>query len=287
MNKLIIFSFLFIAVIISCVDKEKTQEYNSSTKYLKNGHGRKIKDGDFVILNLKYFDYDGNLMFNGPVVQRRDSLWENIPFLKVISKLNEGDSVFFQISVDDFFGHIPNAPAYPDSIRNELFSFYCGVNNIMIMEEFETFQREQAIKQQIEMEMNQKQQLSIDSELIDNYLKDNDIDAVKTASGLRYVITNEGTGENASPGDRVTVHYTGMLLDGTTFDSSVERADPFSFDLGQGNVIKGWDEGITYFNKGSIGTIYIPSSLGYGPSGAGGVIPPNAVLIFDIELLDY
>ena len=137
------------------------------------------------------------------------------------------------------------------------------------------------------MEMNQRQQLSIDSELIDNYLKDNDIDAVKTASGLRYVITNEGTGENASPGDRVTVHYTGMLLDGTTFDSSVERADPFSFDLGQGNVIKGWDEGITYFNKGSIGTIYIPSSLGYGPSGAGGVIPPNAVLIFDIELLDY
>ena len=103
----------------------------------------------------------------------------------------------------------------------------------------------------------------------------------------RYVITNEGTGENASPGDRVTVHYTGMLLDGTTFDSSVERADPFSFDLGQGNVIKGWDEGITYFNKGSKGTIYIPSSLGYGPSGAGGVIPPNAVLIFDIELLDY
>ena len=73
-------------MIISCVDKDKTQEYNSSTKYLKNGHGRKIKDGDFVILNLKYFDYDGNLMFDGPVVQRRDSLWENIPFLKVISR---------------------------------------------------------------------------------------------------------------------------------------------------------------------------------------------------------
>ena len=78
-----------------------------------------------------------------------------------------------------------------------------------------------------------------------------------------------------------------MLLDGTTFDSSVERGDPFSFDLGQGQVIQGWDEGITYFNKRSKGTIYIPSSLGYGPSGAGGVIPPNAVLIFDIELLDY
>ena len=83
------------------------------------------------------------------------------------------------------------------------------------------------------------------------------------------------------------VHYTGMLLDGTTFDSSVERGVPFDFNLGQGQVIKGWDEGIGYFNKGAKGTIYIPSSLGYGPSGAGGVIPPNAVLIFDIELISF
>ena len=100
-------------------------------------------------------------------------------------------------------------------------------------------------------------------------------------------ITKIGNGDNAASGDNVTVHYTGMLLNGEVFDSSVERDQPFSFQLGQGMVIRGWDEGITYFNKGAKGKIYIPSSLGYGPSGAGGVIPPNAVLIFEIEVLDY
>jgi FKBP-type peptidyl-prolyl cis-trans isomerase len=78
-----------------------------------------------------------------------------------------------------------------------------------------------------------------------------------------------------------------MLLDGEKFDSSLDRGDPLNFTLGQGMVIRGWDEGITYFNKNSKGTIYIPSSLGYGASGAGGVIPPNAVLVFEIELIDY
>ena len=106
-------------------------------------------------------------------------------------------------------------------------------------------------------------------ELIDNYLKENNINATKAESGLHYVVTKKGSGENAAPGDNVTVHYTGMLLNGEVFDSSLERNQPFSFQLGQGMVIRGWDEGITYFNKGSEGTLYIPSSLGYGPSGAG------------------
>ena len=78
-----------------------------------------------------------------------------------------------------------------------------------------------------------------------------------------------------------------MLLNGEKFDSSLDRNQPFSFQLGQGMVIRGWDEGITYFNKGASGTLYIPSTLGYGSSGAGGVIPPNAILIFEIQVLDY
>ena len=86
--------------------------------------------------------------------------------------------------------------------------------------------------------------------------------------------------------DNVSVHYTGMLLNGEVFDSSLER-QPLSFTLGQGMVIQGWDEGISYFNKNAKGTIYIPSYLGYGARGAGGAIPPNAVLVFEIELIDY
>jgi FKBP-type peptidyl-prolyl cis-trans isomerase len=157
----------------------------------------------------------------------------------------------------------------------------------MSQNEFEDFQRIQYEKMQQEMEQQSNDQLSIDLELIDNYLKENNITAKSAESGLRYVITKMGSGENAAPGDNVTVHYTGMLLNGEKFDSSLDRNQPFSFQLGQGMVIRGWDEGITYFNKGSEGTLYIPSTLGYGTSGAGGVIPPNAVLIFEIQVLDY
>ena len=108
-----------------------------------------------------------------------------------------------------------------------------------------------------------------------------------TESGLRMIIHKEGNGQIPILGQTVKVHYTGMLLDGTKFDSSLDRGVPFEFTLGQGQVIRGWDEGIGYFNKGAKGTIYIPSTLGYGPNGAGGSIPPNSILIFDIELLDF
>ena len=88
-------------------------------------------------------------------------------------------------------------------------------------------------------------------------------------------------------GQRVKVHYTGKLLDGTVFDSSVERGEPFEFALGAGQVIKGWDEGIALMSKGEKGILYIPYDLAYGQMGAGGVIPPYANLIFEVELIDF
>jgi FKBP-type peptidyl-prolyl cis-trans isomerase len=108
---------------------------------------------------------------------------------------------------------------------------------------------------------------------------------VKTASGLRYLDQTVGTGEVAVAGKTVTVHYTGWLESGTKFDSSVDRGQPFSFPLGAGRVIKGWDEGVEGMKVGGKRKLTIPSSLGYGARGAGGVIPPNATLIFDVELL--
>ncbi|MBF4470032.1 MULTISPECIES: peptidylprolyl isomerase [Flavobacterium] len=108
----------------------------------------------------------------------------------------------------------------------------------------------------------------------------------KTESGLRYQFIQRGSGKKAENGKTVSVHYTGQLPDGKVFDSSYPRKKPIEFPLGRGNVIEGWDEGIALLQVGDKARFVIPSDLGYGPAGAGGVIPPNAILIFDVELMD-
>ena len=107
----------------------------------------------------------------------------------------------------------------------------------------------------------------------------------ETPSGLRYKILQNGDGQQASKGDMVSVHYKGQLIDGTVFDSSYKRRQPLDFKVGIGQVIAGWDEGILLLKVGDKARLVIPSNLGYGARGAGGVIPPNATLIFDVELM--
>ncbi|MDO5970531.1 peptidylprolyl isomerase [Flavivirga aquimarina] len=108
----------------------------------------------------------------------------------------------------------------------------------------------------------------------------------KTESGLRYQIIQDGNGVNAEVGKTVSVHYKGQLADGTVFDSSYKRNEPIDFPLGVGQVIPGWDEGVGLLKVGDKARFVIPSHLGYGSRGAGGVIPPDATLIFDVELMD-
>lgn len=110
-------------------------------------------------------------------------------------------------------------------------------------------------------------------------------DWTTTKSGLKYEDIKVGTGTAAEPGDKVVVHYTGTLTNGKKFDSSVDRGQPFAFDLGRGKVIRGWDEGVAGMKEGGRRRLWIPAELGYGARGAGADIPPNADLLFDVELL--
>jgi FKBP-type peptidyl-prolyl cis-trans isomerase len=135
-----------------------------------------------------------------------------------------------------------------------------------------------------------KSQADIDDALLQKYFKDNKIVASKTPSGLYYVITQKGTGENAKDGQTVSVNYTGKTMDGKAFDSNTDPAfghvQPFSFGLGKHQVITGWDEGLALFNTGAKGVLYIPSGMAYGPiSPDPSRIPANAIMIFDVELV--
>ncbi len=108
---------------------------------------------------------------------------------------------------------------------------------------------------------------------------------VTTASGLTYIITQAGTGARLKAGDNITVNYTGFLTNGLKFDSSLDRGEPFSFPLGAGRVIKGWDEAFQKMRVGDRATLIIPPAIAYGTRGAGGVIPPGATLIFIVEVV--
>lgn len=132
---------------------------------------------------------------------------------------------------------------------------------------------------------NAETQTDIDQNIILDYLIENEIEAQKTASGIWYVLTEEGNDEKPNERSVVKAHYSGTLMDGTKFDSSYDRGEPLEFGLGQ--VIKGWQEAIKLLGKGGKGTFYIPSELAYGTRGAGASIPSNAVLKFDIELVDF
>ncbi|MBI3637943.1 MAG: FKBP-type peptidyl-prolyl cis-trans isomerase [Candidatus Rokubacteria bacterium] len=112
-----------------------------------------------------------------------------------------------------------------------------------------------------------------------------DEETIETPSGLRYVEIQVGTGAQPKTGDSVRVHYTGWLENGTKFDSSRDRGEPLEFPVGRGRVISGWDEGVESMKVGGKRKLIIPSNLGYGTLGAGGIIPPNATLIFEVELV--
>ncbi len=144
----------------------------------------------------------------------------------------------------------------------------------------------------VQKKREQEKKIAMEKRMIEDdktkiKLKEQFPDAVETKSGLLYVIHEKGSGEPPAAGTAVSVHYTGKLINGTVFDSSVKRNRPFSFKVGEKHVIAGWDEAFLTMKKGEKRTLIIPPDLGYGARGAAGVIPPNSWLIFEVELIDF
>ena len=180
------------------------------------------------------------------------------------------------------FGFVTEGQAVVDQIaQNDT------INSIAIIRQgaaVENFDGKAAFEQ---FEAEKIERLAAQKKAQEEALKEITAGFDRTESGLFYKIEAEGAGDKPEKGQTVSVHYKGSLLDGTVFDSSFKRNQPIDFALGVGQVIPGWDEGIALLNKGAKATLIIPSDLAYGASGAGGVIPPNATLKFEVELVNF
>jgi FKBP-type peptidyl-prolyl cis-trans isomerase FkpA len=274
-------------VVMSACNKESEGGFKTAEGGLEynlissNKEGIKAKIGDIVSLHMIYTNDKDSVLFDtydrGSAIemQLRESAFKG-SLEDGLMMMSPGDSAMFLINADSLFAKTFNAPL-PDFIAaGSKLKFRVKLISAKSMEQF-TAEKENAAKENGERE----------DEMLKQYLAENNINATKTESGLYFIKTKTNAkGKKPETGQTLVVHYTGKLLDGTTFDSSVERNEPFETQIGVGMVIRGWDEGMMLFNTGEKGTLYIPSRLAYGERGAGGVIPPNAMLMFDIELID-
>lgn len=294
---------LAISVLSIACSEERTTKSGTKVTIIEKGEGATLVDSTILRLNMRYVNGNGNEQWNsaeagGPIaIQYNKAIWSTGGMMyEALEMLKEGDSATFTIPAKDLYENSFKT-AVPDSLDSSSnVTFYARVVSIMTTDEFQAFQKEEYEKAQAkvleERAAAQAKKLEEAAEVIKNdgatidaFLAENNVAAQTTASGLRYVITQEGEGDNATAGSQVSVHYNGTLLDGTKFDSSYDRGTPFGFVLGQGRVIMGWDEGIALLNKGAKATLYIPSTLAYGERATGN-IPANAILKFDVELVD-
>jgi FKBP-type peptidyl-prolyl cis-trans isomerase FkpA len=251
--------------------------------------GATVKSGDYMILSY-VITKEGNdsLIINSKSVSQDGSGFVNFPmknssfkgsFEDGLMMMAKGDSAAFVISADSFFLKTNRENQLPKGFSpGQYIKGVFKIKEIRSAKEVEENQK----KQQAEQEAMAKEMEAKEKPAYDKYLADNKITAKPTASGLIYIETKKGSGPNPQSTDIVKVHYTGKLLDGTTFDSS-EGKDPVEFPLNQ--VIMGWTEGLQLMKKGGKAKLILPSALAYGPKG-GGPIPPYSPLVFDVELLD-
>lgn len=278
---------------MSCGPKSPFPGYKATEnglyyKQIVAGNGPQLQMGDYFKVRLAYYLGDSLLFTTNDLPeaaydQVRESVFKG-DLYEGFRLMHVGDSMSFMINSDSIFRKQFRVPIIPDFVKPDVFlRWEVVVDEVYTQEEFTKIQEAIAQKQ---MEAAAAKQQAADDEF-QAYLEANGIKAQPTENGLVYVCTKKGKGPKPGYKQMVKVHYTGRLLDGTVFDSSVERGEPIEFQLGVGQVIPGWDEGIALMSKGEKGILYIPSKLAYGPRQAGELITPYSNLIFDVELVDF
>lgn len=273
------------------VGELKTRESGLQYKFLRLGEESAPDSTQWVVMQMRATTAGDSVLFDTSQEGMPMGIPINEPNLKGmmsegIKLLHKGDSAQFIIPAKDFYLQTAGVPVPPGIDENGNLTFNIGVSDVTDEEGYRQMQMAFFQKKQEEMAGMQKGQLVEDIKTIDKYLAENKIVFDTTQSGVRIQITQQGKGPKPQAGDNIVVHYRGKLLSGEQFDASYDRNEPFTFPVGQGQVIRGWDEGLMQLPKGSKATLYIPSTLAYGPQQRSEVIKPNSILVFDVEVLD-
>jgi len=249
----------------------------------KEGVGRKPVKGEMVKIHMTVSLIDGNKIFStldrgDPIEYEYGKKFDTDGLDEAVGMLKKGGKAHLIV---------PSKIAFGAQQRGQVIEPYSTLLyevELVDIRSKAAYDKDQENKRK-QREVSQQKNKNEESAILSKYLKDNGITEKPRESGLIYIEREKGSGPQAVPGANVKVHYTGKLLDGTVFDSSVERGEPFAFQLGQGRVIQGWDEGIALMRQGGKATLIIPSKLAYGERGAGNRIPPFSPLLFDVELI--
>ncbi|MBX2964234.1 MAG: FKBP-type peptidyl-prolyl cis-trans isomerase [Cyclobacteriaceae bacterium] len=299
MRILKVVSIVGLVFLFSCVSNEKETPSGMKFKVVRKGDGVLPQPGEVVVFKFLFKDSKDSIWAQmtddlpaAVLTQDSTAIDSEDGMTQMLRMVSKGDSVVVSMPIKDFFKDLVRSEV-PDDVDSTLtLSYHIRIDSIMPQMQFMMYQQEM-------MNRFREKQLAKDIAEIDQYLTERNIEAVKTESGIRYVINTPGTGENAASGQAVTVNYSGYLLDGQYFDSSVQSVaqergiynpmrpyEPYEVTIDQTSVIQGWHESLKYLNKGAKGTFYIPSSLAYGPQQRSEVIKENSILVFDLEVLE-
>ncbi|MFA5814888.1 MAG: FKBP-type peptidyl-prolyl cis-trans isomerase [Bacteroidales bacterium] len=264
----------------SCSSKEKGFKKHPSGLYYRfiemNPEGIAPKTGDILVLSLKILNEDNKLVdeSNFYRMQLGKPMFKG-DFYTALSLLQVGDSVCFKLDAAGFFEKNRKRDLPVEFRQGDPVYIYVRLKNMLSSEDLEN-EKENTYHTDFKQEMN----------LLKNYIELSNTTVKPTTSGLYYIEKKKGKGQKAEVGKTLVVHYTGTTIDGKIFDSSLQRGRPFSFVLGRGQVIKGWDEGFQFMKEGGEARFIIPSDLAYGKSGYTNLILPYSTLVFEVELLE-
>jgi FKBP-type peptidyl-prolyl cis-trans isomerase len=290
-----VMALMLVSAMCACTEKNPYPGYekNQYYQFFTQNEGELPQIGDLLEVSICCMVNDSTPVI--PNVRNMMKLQESAfagDINEGLAMMHKGDSASFIVNIDSTFKYLFGQPVLPAEFSStDVMRFELKVNDFypekVFAQNYANDVKARNDERIAKLQSDYPEETAKAAKALAAYMAKNNIVAEPTESGLYYVVTEAGNGEKPEVGKPVSMHYTGKLLDGTVFDSSVERGDPLQFVLGVGQVIPGWDEGVQLMSKGEKGVLYVPYYLAYGEQQRGDKITPFSNLIFEVELVDF